>query len=656
MASEKVATFGIRIPTETNADQSANSVEELGAAIKKSQEAIKGFSATLRALKGSSDEVKTAKEKLKAAIDAEKNAISSNVLALGKHGKSLGDVTKNAKEATKSIDDVKKAFSNAGGPLGTATEKLGGFQDLLAAVKTPAGGAALAIGLVVAAVAALGAGLVYGTIQLAKFILESGNLLRSQAIAREAFSGSAENAKAWGNQIEDMARRLPKTRAELNGLVNDLESTFGNSRVSEKAVVDLANAMGQVSIRGPEAAAELKAVFDQAKNGRGIALGINDLSKALGNNAFQDVAQTLAKNLKIGLNDAQTMLRRGLVPFDAGAKAFREVAEKRFGKLNLRSMLDLDVIGKKLKDTFDALTSGVNLEPILAGFQKLASMFDTSTVTGAALKETITVIGTILGKVFTAALPSIEAFFEEFEILGLELINKLLDMGEWFKKTLGIDLIEILGDADNAVLAAKVVFFGMAAAVVALGAAFALFTAPITISIGLIYGLWRAVKAAWEFIADIDWSALGKAIIDGLVNGLKNAAGAVWNAVKDIGTGIKDTFTDMLGIESPSTVFAGYGENTAEGYAQGVDSGKARAAQAVTDMATAPKGNAGSAGADAGGSRTLEAHFHFPNAKNGKDVTDAVTSASFKAEFTRVVEELLLGSGVATQTPQAGTT
>lgn len=64
---------------------------------------------------------------------------------------------------------------------------------------------------------------------------------------------------------------------------------------------------------------------------------------------------------------------------------------------------------------------------------------------------------------------------------------------------------------------------------------------------------------------------IGKDIINGMINGIKN----VWNDLKetisDIGSSICGWFKSKLGINSPSTVFKEFGVNTIEGYQNGVD-------------------------------------------------------------------------------------
>lgn len=658
MATEKTATFGIKIPVETNADASATSVDALRKRITESQDAVKSYGATLRNLRGASDEVKAAKEKLKAAMSAEREAISRDTLAIGKQGKSLIDHSKKAKEAATKIDAIKDALNTAGGPLASASSKMETLSGLFTAAGGAAALSAAGAALLAAAFVAIGAAAIAATASLVGFILASGNQLRTMGLFREAASGSAENAKAWGNQIEDLASRVPKTRKELNELSLSLEKTFGNSRVSEKGVVDAFNAVAQASsAMGDGAGKAIEEVLSRGKMMGRMSLGINELGEALGNNAFQDVAAALAKNLGISITAAQTQLRNGYTKIDDGAKAIRDVAEKRFGKINIRMMFDLDNIVKKLKDNLEKLTSGVDLEPILAGLGKLGALFDTNTFTGALLRDMITDFGKVMTAVFVAGLPFIESFFNQMIIESLKLEVAILRLAVWVKQTFGVDFADSLFTAESAITAAKVAMGTIVAVTAAAVVVFALAVAPI-VALGVaFYELFKYSMQFGEYLKTVDWGSLGSNMITGLLNGIKSAAMAVPNAIGDVVTSIKDAFTRGLIMHSPSKLFEKYGEYTVQGYVDGVDGNRDKAGDSVGKMVSLPSGGGSSGGGGAGaGPVTLELHLHFPNAKSGDDVAKTLTSGSFKAEFTRIVEEMMLGIGAPTMTPQGGVT
>lgn len=104
---------------------------------------------------------------------------------------------------------------------------------------------------------------------------------------------------------------------------------------------------------------------------------------------------------------------------------------------------------------------------------------------------------------------------------------------------------------------------------------------------GLVNGIKSTASAVWnaiKFVADkiggffsgaASWLfETGKAIVQGLVDGIKSMVKAVGDAAGNIGSAVKDKVKNLLGIHSPSKVFAGYGENVVQGFVKGIEGGK----------------------------------------------------------------------------------
>jgi TP901 family phage tail tape measure protein len=97
-----------------------------------------------------------------------------------------------------------------------------------------------------------------------------------------------------------------------------------------------------------------------------------------------------------------------------------------------------------------------------------------------------------------------------------------------------------------------------------------------TIVVGLFVGLVETIKAipgaivaVFDGIWDAIWN-IGKSIIDGLLEGLKSAVGAVWNWLMWMPRHAIELIKDLFGISSPSTVFAEIGVNLMLGLLNGL--------------------------------------------------------------------------------------
>lgn len=83
----------------------------------------------------------------------------------------------------------------------------------------------------------------------------------------------------------------------------------------------------------------------------------------------------------------------------------------------------------------------------------------------------------------------------------------------------------------------------------------------------ILQSLWESIRNWWN---GIDWAELGRNVIDGIINGLRSMAGALGGVLSDIVNGAVDAIKRMLGIASPSKVFAEIGGNIMAGLNQGM--------------------------------------------------------------------------------------
>ena len=105
--------------------------------------------------------------------------------------------------------------------------------------------------------------------------------------------------------------------------------------------------------------------------------------------------------------------------------------------------------------------------------------------------------------------------------------------------------------------------------------------------LGLFQQVFSTVLSWFGIDVPSKFSDFGKNMIDGLVNGIKNAWEGAKQIVSDLGDGIKGWFAEKLGIHSPSRVFKGYGVNVVEGLAIGMNKSLPLAEDASDNLSSA---------------------------------------------------------------------
>lgn len=627
-SSAQEAQFSIRLDDQVSdpAEEAAQSVDDLRNRILQGESAVKAMSTTLRRLKGSTDDVKKAKDQLKARINAEKDAVSKSQVAL-----------LNAKDSTGRLAGAKRVLS---GVVSSLKER---FSGLVSGQKLSESGmgalkfAAVGLAAALVAVAAATAG---GLVALGKFIIEGANAARNVQLAREALTGSAEQAGALGSQVDALSRKLPTAKSELN----ELAASLIKSGVQGQTLVDTFNAIGQASAAlGDEAGNKLKALVDRGRIAQNFSIGA-DIGEDLRGTGLQrdDVAKALAARMKVGVDQARLALAEGRVKLGDGAAALKDAVEKKFGGINLRKMLSLETIGQKIHERLASLTSGVNLEPLLKGFSELADLFDESTVAGAGLKQLVQVFGENIVGGFTKGLPLAKQFFKGLVIGALQATIMFLQLRNSLIKTFGgNETLKGLFSLQSALKAGQILAGTLVVGLAVIGAAVGAVVAGLAAVGGVVQALTDLGLQFGETIRGIDWANLGASIVDGLLGGIKSGTTKLLSGAKSLAESVKSGFTSALGIHSPSKVFEGYGKNTVEGFQRGVDASAGGASSSINDLGDAPKGGGGR-----GGPRSVTVSMPITIQVSGPNAAAQITDPNFLSQLTKALEQVLAGAGV----------
>ncbi|HMI86268.1 MAG TPA: tape measure protein [Polyangiaceae bacterium] len=226
------------------------------------------------------------------------------------------------------------------------------------------------------------------------------------------------------------------------------------------------------------------------------------------------------------------------------------------------------------------------LDIFIGGFKAVGGAVDSMTQSNG-LNTFLDAIMTFVAGVkvgFAEVWPAMQPIFDLFSGGGSTMISVAAAMG----KALG-GLVALLVGAVGVlgVVAGAVVVVGMFMKEAIVGTAQAILQtiagliAPILDMFANISAIFDATGMSWaEKLFNI-----GKQIVMGLVNGLVAMAEAPVNMIAGIGSNIAAAFKGVLGIASPSTVFAQAGMDTAAGFTIGFDTSADKAIADVKSVA-----------------------------------------------------------------------
>ncbi|MBX3204000.1 MAG: hypothetical protein KF764_02965 [Labilithrix sp.] len=386
------------------------------------------LSVRVRKLKADEDKLaKAHKEEAKARDDAAKKAKADSEKRARQQKKDAGEAKKLQLLHRTNVQGALNSFGGGGG-LGRLVSQANGLGDLLAAGAE--GGSLMAMGMAAGAAAAVA--LAYGigkaTYELSRWIVASNSELRNEKLQRQAWLAGAADADRLGDHIEELARRVPLARSEINQLsIGLLKSGIGG-----QTMVDTLNAIAQASAAlGGDAASKLQGMVTRGRmTGNFYANPLEMVGTGLDTN---DIAKALSEQMGIGVKEAHEALLSGRVKLADGARALRKAVEDNVGKINAEKLLDLDVMGTKAREALTGMTKDVNLKPLLEGFGSMARLLDTNTASGKILKGVVTKIGDTMASWAGTVLTDVSEGIKEWIAFFLNVDTKVLNIGNHIK-------------------------------------------------------------------------------------------------------------------------------------------------------------------------------------------------------------------------------
>jgi len=112
------------------------------------------------------------------------------------------------------------------------------------------------------------------------------------------------------------------------------------------------------------------------------------------------------------------------------------------------------------------------------------------------------------------------------------------------------------------------------------------------VTIGKIFeSLWLLIRIKIDQIKraffSVDWGGIGRNIMEGIRNGINQGISWIVNAARNAAQAAVNAARSLLGINSPSLVFAGIGKNMMQGMAKGIDTNAGQAIQSTSKAVSA---------------------------------------------------------------------
>lgn len=542
--------------------------------------ALDAYTSTLRGLEKAADSASGKQDKLAKSL--------SNLNKVGAHADQANAL------ANQKYEKLQAAVSRLPGPLGAVGGQLVGSAKAANGVSMAFGESetatlAIAAATVVAAAAvvALTAAFVAGAVSLTVYAVTQADAAREMNLTREAFSALSEGAELAVSSFDKVTDATGMSDAGLLALSKRLLAT-------KKIFAD----------EMPEA------LFAAALAEQALGQG----------GADEFIDRIKAGTLTVG--------------------AFANEAEAKFGGVVAKRLMGLAQQSAKFSRLWRDLFADINIEPVLTALGILVDMFDKANPLAQAL-------GFAIDKAFAPVSDNAVAAAYAVEAFALDVTISLVKL--YLAARTFADVFETIAYVLGAVVVGLGILVGIVLAAVA---AVGLFVAGV---FALGYGLGVALIAVVQFMADVGtgfavWlseliprmAQMGVDLIMGLVNGITSAVSAVVDAVKHaVGSAI-DAAKDVLGIASPSKVFAEIGMHTVAGFTGAVDAGAPDAQgsmASLVDPTPVAASSSGAGGGATGGGRG--AAFDFTSATfNFHGVKDAEQARGMFSEMlTRLLED-----------------
>lgn len=597
-----------------HANADADALERLKGGIQEGTEQLRAMQRAYSVLSKSSTANAETVKGLKDRITASKAALTSKTEALVKMKGAFEKVKPPILQTEAGVKQLVAAAGQTRGPLGDMVRQLSAAKGLLGAGVMAAGLLAIAAGMLALTAAALGC-----VAALASYALQQADARRSDMLRLEGLS-------KWRNYWLEMVTGQRRAADSAGFLQQQIDRVAASSPLARARIGEMTSELYKAGLRG----------------GR--------LQQALEGLATTEAAQGQEAG---AIFKARVM---GAYLYGTSIKKLSEDAKARLGGVVKAQMLSLGVQQQKLRESINHLFDGLKIEKLLEGLSKITELFSTSTESGRALKAILEVtLQPLLDSAGTGA-PLLKRFFQgiiiaalHLAIVALKVRNVLRDMFGGKDQLKGFDV-------QKAAIYGGIAVFGALATIVIVT------TGALLLMVGAMaavtYGAYKMVEpfakvmvkgaelAAWVF--KTDWLVLGTTITGGIAAGIKAGAGAVMQAMRDMGSDAIKAFKTKLGIASPSKVAMAATAEVPRGSVKALDAGRSKVRASAQRLAAATE-----EGLRAGSARVSTQGDSVPAAARAPMAAAPAAARGAKATTNTFTFGDVIVPGGAGQSPEA---
>ena len=227
----------------------------------------------------------------------------------------------------------------------------------------------------------------------------------------------------------------------------------------------------------------------------------------------------------------------------------------------------------------ETIVDGIGTFLVEASPRLLEALASVVEIIAGALPEAVTTIFPVLGQAASSVASTLFTFLMEnlptLISAGMSMLQSIVDGIVNNLPTLISTGVSMLAQLGATIIAYLPELLAMGIELIASLVSGIIQSIPEVVS-----GIGEILQSAWDAFVNYDWLSLGKSIIDGIVSGITNFGGAIWDALSGAVSGAFEGVKNFFGIASPSKLMRDQiGKFIPQGIAVGIEAD----ADSVTD-------------------------------------------------------------------------